>query len=64
MAARIDRLLEDAVLWNQLRQQSRDLIRRRYTWSGLFANMHRAIDSALDLHAVAPATGGEVASVH
>ncbi|MCX2980595.1 glycosyltransferase [Halieaceae bacterium IMCC14734] len=47
MANAVDRLLTDPQLWQRLQLNSRDLIRRRYTWSALFKQMHRTLDMGL-----------------
>jgi glycosyltransferase involved in cell wall biosynthesis len=50
MAADIFALLDDRILWNKLRVESRSLVRENYTWRGLFDSMHRDIRLALDAH--------------
>lgn len=47
MAECIDALLGDRALWERLQAGSRQLIRDRYTWSRLFANMHMEMDRRL-----------------
>jgi len=43
MASDIGDLLTDEVLWNRLAEQSRELIRTRYTWAAVFGEMDRAL---------------------
>lgn len=43
MTADILRLLSDAVLWQRLATESRELVARQYTWQGLFQNMMTAM---------------------
>jgi glycosyltransferase involved in cell wall biosynthesis len=50
MAAQIDDLLANPALWQQLQSSSRALIRERYTWQRLFAQMHASIDRGLKAH--------------
>jgi glycosyltransferase involved in cell wall biosynthesis len=50
MAAKIDDLLANPALWQQLQSSSRALIRERYTWQRLFAQMHASIDRGLKAH--------------
>jgi glycosyltransferase involved in cell wall biosynthesis len=50
MAGHIDRLLEDAALWNHLQYESRALVRDRYTWRQLFDAMHGELRHALRAH--------------
>lgn len=47
MADRIDELLDNRQLWEQLQRESRQLIRRQYTWQRLLASMHAEIDMRL-----------------
>ncbi|KZX55117.1 glycosyl transferase [Halioglobus sp. HI00S01] len=63
MASQIDQLLSDAVLWDTLRTQSRQLIGERYTWASLFESMHRDMDHALSLKRDAVSLDNEVANV-
>ena len=51
MAQRIDQLLDDPGLWQELQTASRELVRERYTWRRLFSEMHRAIELGLKEHA-------------
>ena len=41
MAQRIDQLLDDPGLWQELQTASRELVRERYTWRRLFSEMLR-----------------------
>ena len=50
MASKIGQLLEDPALWARLQCNSRELIRKQYTWRQLFENMHRTIDKAFKQH--------------
>jgi glycosyltransferase involved in cell wall biosynthesis len=47
MAAQIASLLETPSLWDVLRSSSRELVRKRYTWSRLFKSMHDSMNSVL-----------------
>lgn len=47
MADNINRLLTDPQLWQSLQENSRSLIRERYTWRQLFIHMHREIEIAM-----------------
>ncbi len=47
MANAVIRLLEDDTSWFRMMNQSRRLVRERYTWKALFQHMHATIDAAL-----------------
>ncbi len=47
MADSINALLNDPWLWQRLQENSRQLIRERYTWRQLFNKMHTVIDREL-----------------
>ena len=44
MSRDIQCLLSDEVLWKKLQSNSRSLIREKYTWEALLAEMHRVLE--------------------
>lgn len=50
MAASVEALLTDEILWQSLQDESRALIKERYTWRRLFDSMHRHINCAIKSH--------------
>ncbi|EAQ96645.1 glycosyltransferase [Congregibacter litoralis] len=59
MALATLQLLKDEALWTRMRDESRQLIRERYTWRQLFSSMHNALDSALLLKQAGTADSAE-----
>jgi len=47
MADAVTHLLSNEASWQTMRDESRRLVRQRYTWRSLFTHMHRAIDRML-----------------
>ena len=47
MSEAILTLLKDKALWTTLRDESRGLIREKYTWSALFSSMREAMEAKL-----------------
>ena len=55
MATAVEHLLNDPVLWQCLQENSRALIRQRYTWRQLFTQMHRTLENGLRTRGAATA---------